>query len=417
MAKSNNKQRAGLQKKVSSVFKGVPIPGANRAGRPLRRPAQEDTAASSPPMPGDNQVLSDPVAKKIDRREQPTDRTVPERLTVSAPPMSTDTKSPPSPEVKKLIRPDESADKAVPECASVSAPPMSTDTKSPPSPEVKKLVRPDESADKAVPEHAAALPKPVSTNHQGSQSTLLKRNAQCEESSGKPARAETEAPSHKPAQAKTEEPSYKPAKAKAEESSYKPAPVKQHQDDVFAEAGGLSLCQQMRDKLAASKLGAGSAKDKVMVMLVPVLAIVMIFMFRQVLRKSPGKAQGAAKDEAPVAVTTDSGDEIEWELPEPLPAIMRDPLKLPSHDNEQSQDPDNNDNTHNPEQSSTTGEAETTVLRIRGIVYSEDKPSVVIGNTIAHVGTTINGVTVVRINRNSVELEKDGETWVQTMHD
>jgi len=50
-------------------------------------------------------------------------------------------------------------------------------------------------------------------------------------------------------------------------------------------------------------------------------------------------------------------------------------------------------------------------------VYSEDKPSVVIGNRIVHVGDKINGVTIARINKDSVEFEKDGETWVQRVRD
>lgn len=297
-------------------------------------------------------------------------------------------------------------DGTAPQQFTVSPPPMSTNTRSSQSPEVKKLVRPEESTDKAVPEHMAAARKPMPTNHQGSQSTLLKRMAhQCEESSDKPARAKTETPSYKPAQIPTEK------------SSYKPAPAKRLQDDRFTKAGGLSLYQQIRDKFAASKLGAGSAKDKVMVILVPILAIIMIFMFRQVLYKSPGKAKGAAKDGSPVVVTANSSDEIEWEIPEPLPAVMRDPLKLPGPDNEPQPDPNNMDNTQNPEQGSATAEAETTATHIGGIVYSEDKPSVVIGNKIVYVGSTINGVTILKINRDSVELEKDGETWVQTTHD
>ncbi len=456
MAKSNNKQRAGLQKKVSSVFKGVSVPGANHTDRPSHKPAQKDTVASSPAMQVDDQALSDPEVKKIDRPGQPMDRTVPKRLSVSAPPASSATKSAPKPETKKLVRPNESADKAAPKVASASAPPVSTDARSAPKPEAKKLVRPDESAGKAapqrsplspppattslkspqspeakkldrpeqhversVPQPAATGPKPVSTDRQGSQSTLLKRMAQCEESSDKSAQAEVKTPPSKPAEVKTEVPSSKPAKAKAEieKPLDKPAPVKQPQDDVFTEAGGLSLCQQIRDRLAASRLGAGSTKDKVMVMLVPLLAIVTIFMFRQVLQKSPGQANAAANDETPVVAAADSGDEIDWELPEPLPAVMRNPLELPGENDEQGQDPENNDNANDPKQGPATGKTQATDLRIRGLVYSEDKPSVVIGNTIAHVGTTIQGVTVVRINRDSVELEKDGKTWVQKVRD
>jgi len=64
--------------------------------------------------------------------------------------------------------------------------------------------------------------------------------------------------------------------------------------------------------------------------------------------------------------------------------------------------------------SSTENDSQRPVrLKVRGIAYSYDRPSAVIGTTIAHEGDIVLGATVVRISRGSVEFEVNGETWTQ----
>jgi len=50
-------------------------------------------------------------------------------------------------------------------------------------------------------------------------------------------------------------------------------------------------------------------------------------------------------------------------------------------------------------------------------VYSEDKATALVGNQIVRAGSRINDVTIVKINRDSVEFERNGETWVQKVRD
>ncbi|MGA1980772.1 MAG: hypothetical protein ABSG99_09485 [Sedimentisphaerales bacterium] len=52
-------------------------------------------------------------------------------------------------------------------------------------------------------------------------------------------------------------------------------------------------------------------------------------------------------------------------------------------------------------------------VALKGILYSEDKPSALIGDAIVTEGDIIDGVKVVKIHRDSVEFEKDGEKWTQ----
>jgi len=52
-------------------------------------------------------------------------------------------------------------------------------------------------------------------------------------------------------------------------------------------------------------------------------------------------------------------------------------------------------------------------VALKVILYSKDNPSALIGSTIAREGDVIDGVKVVKINKDTVEFEKDGEKWTQ----
>lgn len=261
------------------------------------------------------------------------------------------------------------------------------------------------------PEQAAGQPKPASPNHTTSSSSLITRLSQAEEQVDINEPAPRVAHPAKPpvvSKPKPQEPRVeKPAPRK--ESPEKEAPVEQPQEEQIAETAGPSFVQTIKDKLLAAKPGAGDAKQKAMVILIPILAIIMIFMFRQVLSKSPNKTKGAAKDGTPVAAASDP-HEIDWKIPDPLPAVMRDPLRFA--DQQTTQD-SGQDGTAN----STAAAQTTATINVRDIVYSKDKPSAVVGNHIVYVGDKVGGATILKITRDSVEFEKDGKTWVQTIRD
>jgi hypothetical protein len=52
-------------------------------------------------------------------------------------------------------------------------------------------------------------------------------------------------------------------------------------------------------------------------------------------------------------------------------------------------------------------------VALTGILYSEDNPSAIIGGAIVKEGDMIGDVKVVKIRRNIVEFEKNGEKWTQ----
>ena len=52
---------------------------------------------------------------------------------------------------------------------------------------------------------------------------------------------------------------------------------------------------------------------------------------------------------------------------------------------------------------------------VRGILYSETKPSIVIDDKrkIVYEGNTIEGVTIVKIHKDKVEFAKNDQRWTQ----
>ena len=52
-------------------------------------------------------------------------------------------------------------------------------------------------------------------------------------------------------------------------------------------------------------------------------------------------------------------------------------------------------------------------VALKGILYSEDNPLAIIDGKIVKEGAIIDGIKVVKIHKDRVEFEKDGEKWTQ----
>lgn len=149
--------------------------------------------------------------------------------------------------------------------------------------------------------------------------------------------------------------------------------------------------EQIKNKLFASKPGVSDIRQKKMVILVPVLSIVLIFVLFRVL-STPSRGTNQHQGFEPTNVAAGSNKEIDWQVPDPYPTRLRDPMQLGSV---------------------TIAQTETGKLMVRGIVYSEDNPTAVIDDQIVHEGDKILDATVVKINKNSVEFEINGKRWTQ----
>jgi len=163
-----------------------------------------------------------------------------------------------------------------------------------------------------------------------------------------------------------------------------------------------TLWQPMKNKLFALRPGVGAAKRKIMTVLVPFLFVVMILViikaFSVPSRTKAETGQGTSVNTAAASY------EIDWKIPPPYTATYRDPMRPGSATFTVIQ-------TERPETDKISR------LTIKSIVYSEDSPSAVIGTRIVHEGEKVLGVTIVKINKDSVEFEADGKRWNQNIRE
>ena len=418
-----DKQRVGLQRKVSSVFKGVAIPGKKSPGEPSPVPTDDNGVTSLEAMTENERIPA------IRRREEG-----------SSPLISPEPEATQSPISEDPISVDKAADNVDPKKSADSALPVSKTQQTEQISLIKKLAQSEEPEDvssfassataKSEVSQASANEKTVSdktgdfaqqipNTKQMPQSSLTKRLAQSDEpanegvSDSKPDVPLPKTPKREPSFNHKLKNDHKP-EASTVTTAQNKHPLADQLADVVDEGGFL---QRMKEKLIPSEAEGGSAKDKVMMMLVPVLAIAMIFMFRNVLIKSPGKASAAKKKDEKVVAAVVSGDEIEWKIPESLPVMTRDPLQLPENNDMENPDEVAGPTNPEPETVTTAAKIRNGIVNVRTIVYSEDKASALVGDQIVYVGSKIDGVTIVKINRDSVEFESNGETWVQRVRD
>lgn len=193
-----------------------------------------------------------------------------------------------------------------------------------------------------------------------------------------------------------------PTKPKPEQSSPKATPAKQTKAAAVVIAPSPAAWQKtldkildkIKDRLFALKPDVNATRQKTMAILVPVLSIILIFAFIHVL-KTPSRGTNRPPIVKLSNAVAASNNKIDWQIPAPYPTTLRDPMQF----------------------GLTAGaQGRTGRLIVKGIVYSEDNPSVVIGAQIVHEGEKVFGATIVNINRDSVEFEMDGKRWTQKVH-
>lgn len=155
--------------------------------------------------------------------------------------------------------------------------------------------------------------------------------------------------------------------------------------------------QRIKTGLFTPKPGISSARHKTTAALVPVLFIVLIFVLVKVFIIPSFMMAGTATEPEPedAEFIGDTGIKIDWQIPDPYPTTLRDPMQFGSV--------------------TTTTAIGTSEIIVKGIVYSEDNPCAVIGTQIAHEGDRVGNAIVIRINKDSVEFETDGKRWIQTV--
>ena len=172
--------------------------------------------------------------------------------------------------------------------------------------------------------------------------------------------------------------------APVSEKQSRPEPVlRQHRELPF-----LKIWEQVKAKLFNHKQGAAPARQKVMILVAPILMVVFLLVVAQNVKKTPIATANPSKKASAVAFN----GKINWELPAVIPDNLRDPMVLGA---------------------TGQGEGTTSGPVVKGIVYSEDKSSAIVGERIVSAGDTVGGATIVKINPDSVEFTMGDKKWTQ----
>jgi hypothetical protein len=177
-----------------------------------------------------------------------------------------------------------------------------------------------------------------------------------------------------------------------------PAPVseKQFRPELVVkqprELPFLKIWEQVKAKLLTPKRGTSPARQKMMILVMPVLMVVLLLVVVRTIKKPAGTAAKPSKNASAAAAFS---GKINWELPAVIPGNLRNPMVFGS--------------------AATSQNKETATSRpvVKGIVYSADNPCAVVGDRIVSVGDTVGDAKVVKINPDSVEFTMGDKTWTQ----
>lgn len=149
----------------------------------------------------------------------------------------------------------------------------------------------------------------------------------------------------------------------------------------------------MKARLLGGSKKSLEPRQKKALILGAILAVVFVGVLLFVLGSGPSSAKAASKkDPANTSANSPSAKVKNWTKPEIYPLSLRDPMK-PSSNTPAGQNDDE--------------------MTVRGIVYSEIKPSAIIANQIVVEGDVILGVKIIKIGKDFVAFEKDGKQWQQ----
>ena len=153
--------------------------------------------------------------------------------------------------------------------------------------------------------------------------------------------------------------------------------------------------RRKKEKFAAPRAGAASsARQKIAVAMIVALSILLVVLLVRPFQKSaPGPAASGTAGQAKAIVSAKTNIRIDWPVPQKYPENIRDPMILGAQQ-----------------------EVRVDIHGVpvaKGVVTSEDRKYAIIGTQMVQEGDTVQGATVIKINPDSVEFEKDGKRWIQ----
>jgi len=143
----------------------------------------------------------------------------------------------------------------------------------------------------------------------------------------------------------------------------------------------------------SGKKGKTDPKQQKMLVMIGILSVVLVGVLYFVLSGPAAPPKKAAANTTAPAEPVAASTAEPWKRPEPWPQEVRNPMKFGV-------------------QTAGTETVQTECV-VRGIVYSQTRPSAIVGEQIVFVGDIINGMKIIAIEKESVKFEKDGKQWTQ----
>jgi hypothetical protein len=350
------KFKLGLQKEVSRIFTGISLPGKKSSS-----PSGEEQGKTGA---AEGEVTSRPVVQK--QQGPPAEHTPPalQPPSVLLPPKDVITPRPIETPAQDVVTPPPTA--VTPTQQVITPPPTATTPSQvvPPAP----VANPETVS---VSKPAPQTPRPFSIPEPPQSKTPAVKSPVYEPPIRKQGVYEPPPPPVPMAEG--------PAKHQKVEII---SPTSSRQSFLF------KILRPITDKFLTPHPGVSPLRQKATLVIVAILPLVLIFVLARVFFTKPAKT--GTKSAKANAAAVDS--QIEWQIPPPLPEYFRDPMVFGS--------------------SGQSQEVQAGPV-VKGIVYSEDNPCAVIGERIVSEGDTVNGVTVVKINSDSVEFTDGEKKWTQ----
>jgi hypothetical protein len=146
-------------------------------------------------------------------------------------------------------------------------------------------------------------------------------------------------------------------------------------------------------------------KQKIMMALIPILAIILVVVVSMSFRK-PSPAESKAGSSITQPRTIPDSSRIQWTPPALYEANFPDPMRLEASPVIVVK--------KNIRGNTILSDSEQT-LNILGIIYADRSPAVLIGTDIYLEGDVVAGIKIVRILEDKVIVEQGGKQWEQTI--
>ncbi len=181
----------------------------------------------------------------------------------------------------------------------------------------------------------------------------------------------------------------------------RPRPLNRTQSSSRAKAAAQKS-GHLKKTITGSSSGKMDAHQKKMTVMVGVLSLVfatVLFVSLGGLGQSEATAGGNTDTEQTSQTVVDDQTPLQWHSPQPLPETLRNPMKT----------------APKTVAAEVSDDEPTGELVVKGIVFSKTRPTAIVNEKIVAQGETIDGTTVVTISKESVEFEKDGKRWTQSV--